>query len=58
MIYNGKLLKGEFQLLYFLSVHFSLPLFACHSPTCAILKVSQIPIEGKTSAEIVKVSKS
>lgn len=46
-----KTLKSEFQVLYFLSVHFSLPLFPCYSSTCAVLKVPQIPIEGKTSVE-------
>lgn len=47
---------SEFQLLYCLSVPFSLPLFPCYSPTCAVLKVSQIPIEGKASVEATKVS--
>lgn len=41
----------------FLSFHFSLPLFPCYSPTCAVLKVSHIPIEGKTPVEIVNESK-
>lgn len=58
MIYSENPLKGEFQPFYFLSVHFSLPLFPCYSSTCAVLKVSQIPIEGKTSVKNNHISES
>lgn len=41
---------------YFLSILLSLSLFPRHSPTCAVLKVSQIPIEGKIPVEDITCS--